>query len=131
MKLLLDTHIWIWSLGDPDRLSARVRRALAHADSELWLSPVSTWEVLLLAGKRRLAFDEDVDAWVERARASASFHEAPLTHDIVLATKTLVLPTTDPVDRFLVATARVLDLTLVTADPALIKARQAPMLANR
>lgn len=131
MNLLLDTHIWLWSLLDPTRLSARVRRALGDRDNELWLSPVSTWEVVLLAAKKRVVFDEGVDAWVTRARAAAPFHEAPLTHDIALAIQHVTLPYGDPVDRFLVATARVLELTLVTADSRLIKSRQVPTLTNR
>lgn len=131
MKLLLDTHIWLWSLLDPSRLTARVRRALEHADNELWLSPVSTWEVVLLAAKKRVVFDEGVEGWVRRAQTAVPFHEALLTHDIALATRNVTLSLRDPADRFLVATARVLDLTLVTADAQLIKARAAPTLANR
>ena len=41
MKLLLDTHIWLWALLGPDRLSASVRAALQWSESELWLSPIS------------------------------------------------------------------------------------------
>ena len=48
MRLLLDTDIWIWSLLDPAKLSKRVRAELESPDNELWLSPMSTWELLVL-----------------------------------------------------------------------------------
>jgi PIN domain nuclease of toxin-antitoxin system len=48
MQLLLDTHIWIWSVSEPDRLSAKVRKALEGSDSDLWLSPISVWEAMIL-----------------------------------------------------------------------------------
>lgn len=48
MKLLLDTHVWLWALHDPSRLSPRVRAELRNLANELWLSPISTWEALLL-----------------------------------------------------------------------------------
>jgi PIN domain nuclease of toxin-antitoxin system len=51
MKLLLDTHIWIWALLDPARLSADVRAALESPDNEVWLSPISVWEALVLASE--------------------------------------------------------------------------------
>jgi PIN domain nuclease of toxin-antitoxin system len=51
MRLLLDTHIWIWSLAEPKRLSRRVQNELRDVNNELWLSPVSTWEALLLHAK--------------------------------------------------------------------------------
>ena len=58
MKLLLDTHIWIWSVGEPQRLTRRVAKELDDAQNELWLSPVSIWEALLLHRKHRLKIPE-------------------------------------------------------------------------
>ncbi len=54
MRLLLDTHIWLWGLREPARLGRRVRRELTEEGNELWLSPVSTWEALLLSVKGRI-----------------------------------------------------------------------------
>jgi PIN domain nuclease of toxin-antitoxin system len=129
MKLLLDTHVWLWSLLEPERLSPRVRRALEDDANELWLSPISTWEVGMLARKRRLRVDEDLSSWLTRAHLAAPCQEAPLTHDIAIAALAVELPHRDPADRFLVATARVLALTLVTADRRLLEARPVPTLA--
>jgi PIN domain nuclease of toxin-antitoxin system len=128
VKLLLDTHIWIWSQAAPDKLSARVRRALQKEENEVWLSPVSIWELILLVEKRRLALEGDLIGWVRKA--TAPLKEAPLTSDIVAETTRFRLPHSDPADRFLVATARSLGLTLVTADTQLLASEAVLTLAN-
>jgi PIN domain nuclease of toxin-antitoxin system len=128
LKLLLDTHIWLWSKSDPGRLGKRVAEALASAANELWLSPVSVWEVLTLAQKRRIGI-EDPLGWVESA--ASQMIEAPLTQEIIRASFVLSLPHADPADRFLAATAKVLNLTLVTADKALLGLGEIASMPNR
>ena len=129
VNLLLDTHIWLWSLREPERLGRRLRRELADSANELWLSPVSTWEAFLLATKGRIVLHGDLAAWL--AAATRHLREAPLTHEIVLAAHRLPLPHPDPADRFLAASAQVLGLTLVTADTRLLGLGQIATLANR
>ena len=129
MRLLLDTHIWLWSLREPGQLGSHVRQLLRDRNNELWLSPVSTWEALLLDAKGRIRLHGDLSEWL--ARATAHFREAPLTHEIMLAAHKLPLPHRDPADRFLAATAQVLDLTLVTADDRLLGLGEIKTLANR
>lgn len=132
MRLLLDTHIWLWSLVAPTRLSRQVARALQHRARELWLSSVSVWELVVLVERGRMLLDRGVDAWVAEAFRVAPVHEAPLTHDIALASREIALPHRDPADRLIAATARVLSLTLVTADERLIANRGGlSILANR
>ena len=128
MRLLLDTHIWLWSVAAPDRLTSKVRRALEKPGRELWLSAISTWELVLLLEKGRISIDGHLEAWLPKAQHS--LREAPLTHEIAAAAADLRLPHGDPADRLLVATARVLHLTLVTADERLIAAKHVPTLAN-
>jgi PIN domain nuclease of toxin-antitoxin system len=130
MRLLLDTHIWVWSVLAPERLTRRVRNALTGPNAESWLSAISVWEVLLLIEKGRLKDVEDPEAWVGEALAAGGFHEAPLTHAIARESGRVVLPHHDPADRLLVATARVLDLTLVTADERLFETKSCRMLPN-
>lgn len=129
MKLLLDTHIWLWSLAQPSQLSRRVQHELRDARNELWLSPVSTWEALLLHAKGRIRLGGDLREWVDKA--TTRLREAPLTHEIVVAAQELPLAHTDPADRFLAATAEVLGLTLVTADRRLLGLGKIATLANR
>jgi PIN domain nuclease of toxin-antitoxin system len=129
LKLLLDTHIWLWSLAEPRRLSPRVKQEFRDERNELWLSPVSTWEALLLNAKGRVRLRGDPQDWV--ANAITNFREAPLTHEIVVAAMQLPLSHPDPADRFLAATAAVLGLTLVTADQRLLGLGAIATLANR
>lgn len=127
MKLLIDTHVWIWSLSAPEKLTPKVRRALEKPGQELWLSPVSVWEVALLVEKGRMKIEGHLEAWLPKA--VARFQEAPVSHDIAAAFADIRLPHGDPADRLLLATARVLHLTLVTADERLIDAKVVPTLA--
>ena len=131
MRLLLDTHIWVWSALDRARLSARLTATLENPSNELWLSPISLWEVLTLCQKRRLTLHPNPQAWISNALDAVPMREAPITYQVAQETARVQLPHLDPADRFLVATARVFDLTLVTADEILLKARQVSVLANR
>ena len=114
---------------EPSLLARRIQQLLQDPGNELWLSPVSTWEILLLHRKRRIELRMDADAWV--AKALQGFREAPLTQEIVVVSQRLPLPHADPADRFLAATAKVLDLTLITADRKLLGLREIATLANR
>ena len=129
MKLLLDTHIWLWSLAEPERLGRRVLKELRDSSNELWLSAISIWEALLLAERGRIELPDDRAEWLELA--TAHLFEAPLTYTIAFVAHELSLPHPDPADRFLAATAQVLDLTLVTADERLLGLGDIRTLANR
>jgi len=129
LRLLLDTHIWLWSVEDPSRLGRRVLQELRNPQNERWLSPISTWELLILHAKKRIRLSGNISSWI--ARATAPFQEAPLTHDIALSSRNLPLSHEDPADRFLAATAHVFDLTLVTAEARLLGLGEISTLANR
>jgi PIN domain nuclease of toxin-antitoxin system len=131
MKLLLDTHIWLWIVLDPTRLSRRVARALDDAENQLWLSPISVWELLMLTQKGRIQLNEDAVTWTRRTLEKLQLHEAPLTTEVALETSVLSLQHSDPSDRLIAASAKVFDLTLVTADEKLIAAPGIQVLANR
>jgi PIN domain nuclease of toxin-antitoxin system len=131
MKLLLDTHIWLWNSIAPDRLSRRVDRAINDPRNEIWISPMSTWEIVLLHEKGRLKLADGPALWVQKAMSLAPLQEAPVTHEIALATRSIGLPHGDPADRLLVATALIHGLTLVTADRNLGSSKEVPVLLNR
>jgi PIN domain nuclease of toxin-antitoxin system len=131
LRLLLDTHVWFWSLTAPERLGRRVRSRLQQARGSTWLSPISVWELLVLAERGRVRLDVEPLSWVRGALARAPLEEAALNHEVAIRSREVALPHQDPADRLLVATALVYDLTLVTADDALIKARACPILADR
>lgn len=121
MNLLLDTHIWLWSLLDPDRLSEEARRELTDPANTLALSPVSVWEALVLAGKGRVRLRPDPWSWIRTALSVRPMREVPLTFDIALGSRSIRLGHDDPADRFIAATAVVHGLTLVTADASLLR----------
>ncbi len=128
MKLLLDTHIWLWLFRDPTRLGPETLQELHDTKNELWLSPISTWEALTLHHKGRVNLHVELATWV--ARATAGTKEAVLTHEIMAVARRLPLHQ-DPADRMLAATALVLDLTLVTADSRLLGLGNIKTLPNR
>ena len=123
MKLLLDTHIFVWSTLNPARLPRRAAKVLADSRHELWVSPVTTWEILFLHRKGRLKLKEGPASWISVALTRIPFREATLTHEVALASDAITLPHRDPADAFLAATARVYDLTLVTADDNLLNGK--------
>ena len=131
MKLLLDTHIWVWGILEPERIGAKLGRELENPENELWLSPISVWEVLVLAERRRLALAPDAETWVRHWLEERPFHQAPLNNEVSFQSRRVTLPHEDPADRFLAATALVFGLTLVTADQFLLDCKQIPTLGNR
>lgn len=131
MKPLLDTHILLWWFTQSPRLPASYRTLLAQASPEnpLWLSEISLWEIAMLHSLGRIELRLPLHEWLEKATA------APLVHRIgispVIAAEVAALPETfhrDPADRIIVATARVLEATLLTCDQAIREARLVPVL---
>jgi PIN domain nuclease of toxin-antitoxin system len=131
VKLLLDTHIWLWSTLEPQRLSRRVHKARADPANDLWLSPVSVGELIVLLRKGRLRLPNEVAAWVAKTMQDLELTEAPLTVEVALAIASINFPHGDPADHFLAATAKVFDLTLVTGDEQLAKLTDITVLLNR
>jgi len=128
VRPLLDTHIFLWGLLDPVRLRGEVVAALEGA-SEVWLSPITIWESLLLAERGRVVLEPDGPTWMRKVLRATAFREAPLTHEVALASRAIALPHQDPADRLLVATALAYNLTLVTADRRILAARPCDLLA--
>ena len=131
MKLLLDTHIWLWSELEPERLSPSVADAIENPENELWLSPISVWELIVLWQKKRVLPGEDIETWIPRALRALPLQEAAINYEVAREVARLQITHRDPADRFLLATAKVFELTLVTADERLMKVREVAVLENR
>lgn len=131
MNLLLDTHIWLWSILDPDLLAPSVASELGSGTNELWLSPISVWETMLLLERGRLAVDGEPKRWIDDAIRASPVREAPLGYEVAIESCLLRKMHRDPADRFLAASAMVYDLTLVTADERLLGSASCRVLANR
>jgi len=119
MRLLLDTHVIIWAASAVDGLDRRVAALLTDLRNELWMSAVSAWELAMLSERGRIRLRPDPERWIASAVAGLGLKEAPLTSAIALESRRLSVPTEDPADRFIAATARMHECALVTADAAL------------
>ena len=130
MKFLLDTHIWIWAVESPDKLSRAVRRQLEAPKNELYLSPVSIWEASYLERRKRLKFHGTFLEWLDRVFTRVPLQEAAFNFNVAAEASRINLPQMDLGDLFLAATANVFGLTLITADSQLIECRWLKTLAN-
>ena len=116
MRYLLDTHIWLWSLLEPTRLDDEVVILLIDENNELFISPISIWETLVLAEKGKIELYPTPQEWIANALEKSPVKEAVLTHAIAVKSRQIDLPHKDPADRFIAATALENGLTLITAD---------------
>nr|WP_281352535.1 type II toxin-antitoxin system VapC family toxin [Phytoactinopolyspora alkaliphila] len=119
----MDTHVLVWMLAGDSRLPADVRQKIENASYAAGanVSSISLWEIAMLVAKDRLQLTSDVGAWVERVVAQPGLTVVPLAPEIAVASTRLPGDIhRDPADRIIVATARTLGATLVTADTALI-----------
>ena len=113
MRLLLDTHVLLWALGDPDRLRDEARAAIVDPDGDVLASAASTWEVAIKGGSGKLRIPDDFADHV-----TSSFVELPVTIRHSIEAGALPSHHGDPFDRMLIAQARIEGLTIVTRDKA-------------
>ena len=122
MRLLLDTCAIIWIAADAPALTASVRRELANADDEVFFSPVSAAELACAQKRGRLEFDQHWKSWLRHQITRNGWEE--ISPDLRIIEEAYSLPEpfhADPVDRVLVATARLHQLHLVTGDRKLLE----------
>lgn len=123
-SLLLDTHTWIWLTDGDRRLGVRCKEAIrgAYREDLAIVSAITPWEIALLVSKARVTLGQDVLDWIRAALAISGVRLAPIEPEIAVASTRLPFEMhADPADRILVATARHLGATLVTADKALLE----------
>jgi PIN domain nuclease of toxin-antitoxin system len=123
MKLLLDTHVWLWALQDHKRLNKKARTLLESANNELWLSPISVWEAALLIENGRIRIKTTFQRWLDDAFAAMQVIEAGFNANVAVISRQVAVKHEDPADRFIAATAQIFDLTLLTADAHLLDGR--------
>lgn len=114
MKILLDTHTFLWGLSDETKLSERVRRLLPSADS--WLSVASLWEILIKSQSGKLLLPRPVGPYVMSKLKFNGVKLLPVTAEHVLRIESLPLHHRDPFDRMLIAQSLEEELPLVTSD---------------
>ena len=124
MRLLLDTHVWIWTQELTSSLGPQATAALIDSETSLYVSPISTLEIARLAERGTVEIDGPLDTWVAETLDSLFCTTIEISHEIAGAAYSL--PTglhKAPADRLLVATARLHDLTLLTADERILDYR--------
>jgi PIN domain nuclease of toxin-antitoxin system len=122
--VVLDTHVLVWLMAGDARLPRDVRQAIENASyaSGAHVCAISLWEIAMLVAKERLQLTRDVGEWVELVAARPGLTLVPLAPEIAVASTRLPGEIhRDPADRIIVATARTLDATLVTADSGLLE----------
>lgn len=117
--IVIDTHILIWLVSDPDKLSSKAQKLLKEEEKEgvMLVSSISIWEIYLLVEKGRLSLSMDTDSWVEKLEQLPFLQFVPVDNRI--AAKSVTLPGelhADPADRIIIATARERGAVLVTSD---------------
>ncbi len=116
MKLLLDTHLLIWSSWTPQKVSPAGRNLINNPDNELFFSVANLWEMTIKQALRKKDFQIDAQL-LRRGLLDNGYNELTITSDHALAIRTLPPLHRDPFDRILIAQATVEGITLLTADP--------------
>lgn len=120
MKLLLDTHVWLWyALGDA-QLPEAMLRAIASPNNTLYLSPISIWETILLTEQGKLTLPPDPYIWIDFNLKMLGANEVPINRAVATLSRQLFCPSQDMADRLIAASAVHYDLTLMTTDPGLL-----------
>jgi len=119
LRILLDTHCWLWMLSQPDRFNEKTRELLVSPENELFLSSASSWEIAIKVSIGRLELPGDpadlVPEWLAKSRTTA----LSIDHQHALHVATLPPHHRDPFDRLLISQAQLERLTLLTADQQL------------
>jgi PIN domain nuclease of toxin-antitoxin system len=131
VKLLLDTHIWLWIHQEPKKLTSEIQEVIASRETQRWLSPVSIWELSMLIEKKRVTLRDHLHSWISKSAEELDLQEAAFSWKVAEELPFTQLSHRDPADRLLVATARAYGLTLVTADKRLMHVPDLQVLANR
>lgn len=121
--IVLDTHVWLWWISNPENLSLAANQAIDQAitESSIVISSISTWEVALLVDKERLKLSVDVCDWVRKTESLPFVRFVPVDNTISL--RSINLPGQfhpDPADRIITATAMTMGLPLITKDEKII-----------
>ena len=120
MKLLLDSHLLIWTAAGSGRVPKRAVPLLNDSENELFFSSASLWEITIKAGLGKRDFQIDPRV-LRRNLLDSGYEELPLTSEHTLALLNLPPIHGDPFDRILVAQATVEGITLLTVDTTLAK----------
>ncbi len=121
MKLLLDTHSFLWWIGNDDRLSRAAHDAISDANNEVFFSVASAWEMAIKTGSGKLSINSELAGFLKKHLHKNDFSVLPITLSHSLHIVQLPHHHRDPFDRILVAQAQAEKARLVTKDPEIAK----------
>ena len=127
MRLLLDTHVWLWWLTQPERLPQRIREAMEDGRNELYFSVASSWEIAIKYALGKLPLPEPPEGFVPSRLQREGMRTLHIEHRHALAVAGLPKHHSDPFDRLLIAQALAEDMPIATLDAA-FKKYSAPLL---
>jgi PIN domain nuclease of toxin-antitoxin system len=117
MRLLLETHTFLWWLNDDTKLGPEARQAITKPGNIVFVSAASAWEIAVKRASGKLAAPGDIADWIEQS----SFIDLPIEVEHAVASAELPKHHNDPFDRLLVAQAQLEDMTLVASDDEITK----------
>jgi PIN domain nuclease of toxin-antitoxin system len=116
MKYLLDTMIWLWSVGDTDRIGKTGLAILRNGGEEIYLSAVSSWEISIKSKLGKFELPEPPGPYVRTRIATQGIRSLSITQEHTLSVYDLPLHHQDPFDRLLIAQAIAEEMTVLTSD---------------
>jgi PIN domain nuclease of toxin-antitoxin system len=116
VKLLLDTHVWLWSALEPGKLGSKTHALISDPANERYLSIASAWEIVIKAGNGKLDLPSAPAEYVRTRLRRTHAQALPITLDHALAIKALPTIHRDPFDRIIIAQAFIEGMTVLTAD---------------
>jgi PIN domain nuclease of toxin-antitoxin system len=121
VKALLDTHVFLWAISEPERLSPRARRVIEDPRTVRLVSVASAWEILIKVQAKRLKLPENVVAFLTREISHIAADVLDVRMEHVLRIYSLPALHRDPFDRLLIAQSQVERVPLITADPVIAR----------
>jgi PIN domain nuclease of toxin-antitoxin system len=132
VKLLLDTHVWIWAIEGPGKLGPKMRRLLLDVSNPRAVCTISTLELARLVSAGDVTLQISIEEWVEKTLGDLKADTLPVTHEIAIEAYRLPEPFhRDPADRQIVACARLNEFTVATADERILKWKQVASIDAR
>lgn len=116
MKLLLDTHCFLWWFANDVRLGGRARELIGESENDIYLSAASSWEIAIKVSLGRLTLPEPAEAYVPSRLAAQEMQGLPIEHVHALRVASLPAHHADPFDRLIVAQAQIEKLPILTVD---------------
>jgi len=119
MKLLLDTHIFLWYISADGRLPSDFQQAIRDPNNEVYLSVASLWEIIVKYQLGKLPLPQSLESYLSAQRQKHLISSLPLDEQSVMKLTSLPTIHRDPFDRMLICQAMANDLTIVTVDDSI------------